>query len=91
MPKLPEFNFNSKDHLSAILYGGYIKAIDYESVVLKNGKVKLRKVEKKVRVSGMGLQPLVPDWLTKKAGVYKTGKEVLLLIAGEVNNDDNND
>jgi DNA polymerase I-like protein with 3'-5' exonuclease and polymerase domains len=75
----PFVNWNSGDHLSAILYGGILKYKGRESVsrVLKDGRVSVRErdVVKEVTLPTL-VEPLKGTNL-KKDGYYETNEEVL--------------
>ena len=89
--ELPETsipNIESKDQLSAVLFGGTVPTkvtIELENpdgtpllykTGAKKGKVKTRKVSVLQKVNGLGIVPK-NEWATKKAGVFKTDEEVL--------------
>ncbi len=78
--RLPDFNINSPDHKSAVLFGGSIK-INVKSLVgkFKNGKDKYKNQEELVKIKGYGL----PTNLTrpaKKGGLYSTDDKVMAEI-----------
>lgn len=87
-----EFNPNSPQHLSALLFGATLQSEESEPVLNedgnfylyksgeKQGQIKYQKVMKEVRFEGLGLKPL-KEWKTKKAGVYQVGESTLELIA----------
>jgi DNA polymerase I-like protein with 3'-5' exonuclease and polymerase domains len=89
---LPEFNIKSPVHLSLILYGGEIEVPSIEPVLedgmpvliksgANKGNVKVKKVMKKTRVKGMGLNA-TDEMKTKKEGIYQCNEEIISLIAG---------
>lgn len=94
--KLPKFNINSTQHMSLILFGGELEITVQEPVLdengfpvfiktgLKAGEIKLKNQKKKVKIRGMGLNPL-NDWKTKKDGIYQSNQAVLELVAGDFN------
>ena len=71
-------NLNSKDQLSAILYGGYIREEGQELVEKprKDGSIRsyFRKCVSNVRIEGLGFRPSAE---TSKEGVYSTDAEAL--------------
>jgi hypothetical protein len=82
-----EFNIQSNQHLSALLFGGTLITEAREPCIDENGDVILTKtgpnkgqmktkiVKKEVQVKGFGLNPLA-EWKTKQ-GWYQTNEEVL--------------
>ena len=91
-------NIESKDHLSAVLFGGKLKYSGTEVVLdddmkpvvyksgVKKGEVKTRKVQLLHEVHGM-LPPAAAIGLeTKKAGVYKADEDTLSKIAKKTSN-----
>lgn len=79
-PKLPEFNINSPDHKSAVLFGGSIKTVENnQDGYYKNGNPRFRKQEVYIDVQGYN----VPTTLSRagsKDGLYSTDKKVMDLI-----------
>lgn len=77
---LEQINFNSDQHLSAILYGGEIKydgiEIYYKDYKNKGKIEKQRKTKLGLMLSGLGFIP-PKGTETKKEGVYKTDKGTL--------------
>lgn len=75
--RLPEFNVNSPQHKSALLFGGDIKCTVREHVgQYKNGKDKFKNVEHVVKVDGFQL----PKSLTTESkikGRYQTGSDII--------------
>jgi len=90
--KLPQFNFNSGQHMSLLLFGGTLEIEAIEPIknedgtfkLIKNGKnkdqIKVKKVKKEVYIQGLGIQPL-KSWKTKIEGRYMTNHNVLQFIA----------
>lgn len=84
---IPEPNVESKDHLSAFLFGGELKYTNDKPVYdddgnvvryktgLKKGLVKTKRTKCTYSIDGITVPK--PEWETKKAGVYKTDEEVL--------------
>lgn len=74
---LPEFNINSKEHLSALIYGGEIK---YKKKVqegfFKNGNPKMKSKEFLVKINAFE-SPRNQAIPTKKDGVFKVDTVVL--------------
>lgn len=74
------FNFNSGDHVSALLYGGVLRVEGREEYerVLKSGEVKVcsRKAKIEYPIRGMGFTPVEGTELAK-AGYYATDLETL--------------
>lgn len=87
VPKdFPNFNFNSGDHLSALLYGGVLKYVTKEpSGVYKTGtKVGQIKYTNKevVYVFPRKIKP-IPKSALKKEGFYATNEPTLRKLSGE--------
>jgi len=91
---LPTFNIKSTNHLSILLFGGYVE-VDQIDFILdedgkplyvksgpKKGELRIKKTKKLVYVNGLGLYPQ-PDWKTKKEGIFQVNNKVLSLIAGQ--------
>lgn len=79
-PQVPEININSGDHLSACLFGGWIKWTEKEQDgYFKSGKrvgqPKFKNVQKEAHLQGV--YPPKGEWITSKANVYSTAVEVL--------------
>jgi len=78
-----EFNPNSSDHLSAVLYGGKIKYVGKEWVERprKDGSVRRyqRNCDAWVETEGFGIKP-IKGTNAAKEGFYKVNKEVLKQI-----------
>ncbi len=75
--RLPEFNINSVDHKSAVLFGGSVKVTETVDVgFYKNGKPKTKKQELYVPVQGYGLSIALTHKM-KKDGLYSTDEKVL--------------
>jgi DNA polymerase-1 len=85
--RLPEFNVNSPQHKSAVLFGGYITCEVRKHIgKYKNGKDKYKKVKEQVYVSGFKL----PKSLTRESeieGRYVTDAAVIVRIANESSNE----
>lgn len=80
-PRLPEFNINSNDHKSAVLFGGVITVDETQQQGLfKNGNPKFRKVPVPITVRGFGLSHALTTPL-QKDGVYRTDGAVMKEIA----------
>jgi DNA polymerase I-like protein with 3'-5' exonuclease and polymerase domains len=80
-PRLPEFNINSNDHKSAVLFGGNIEI--HETVQdgnYKNGNPRYRKVPVAIHVKGFGISQYLSE-PTKKDGVYRTDDATMKKIA----------
>lgn len=85
-PRLPEFNINSPDHKSAVLFGGDIKIIEREHIgQYKNGNDKFRNVEKLVHLSGFRV-PTDISSPAKKLGLYSTDDGIMQKIAAKTKN-----
>lgn len=83
---LPNFNINSPDHKSAILFGGNIKTKRREVVgTYKNGKPKEKWVPNLTYVKGFGVPPSLTK-PSKKEGVYSTEEAILRVIAEKAKN-----
>ncbi len=81
--RLPEFNINSPDHKSAMLFGGVIKyKTKIETGAYKNGNTRTRVVDMGVEIDGFGVNPERSTPL-KKDGLYATGDSLLKEIALE--------
>ena len=84
--RLPNFNINSPDHKSAILFGGEVKNVLRTRVGLyKNGNEKYSNVEHKVWVDGFQI-PKVLTRKTKKEGVYVTDNAVMQQVEANTQN-----
>ena len=72
-------NWNSNDHLSAILYGGILKVPYRESYekVLKDGTVRVRERNSVKEIVMPRLVEPLPRTETVKEGYWKTGEEIL--------------
>lgn len=91
---LPEFNQQSNDDLSRLLFGGTLKVCTKEPVLnpdgtvyvfktgARKGEIKLTNVQKDVILSGLGLDPIGEP---NQKGIYKTNEGILqeLLKQGE--------
>ena len=87
-----EFNLDSTQHLSILLFGGTLQETVREPFMSqigspevfktgqKKGEIKLHNVKKARRINGLGLKPL-EVWKTKKEGIYSTDDETLSLIS----------
>lgn len=85
-PRLPEFNINSPDHKSAILFGGDIKIVERECIgQYKNGKDKYKNVEKLVHISGFRVPASISS-ASKKLGLYCTDDGTMQKIAAKTTN-----
>ncbi len=79
-PRLPDFNVNSPDHKSAVLFGGRIKIKEsVQNGFYKNGKPKYKNMETYVRVQGFRLSPRLTR-PSKKEGLYSTDDKTLKAI-----------
>lgn len=79
-PQVPELNINSGDHLSACLFGGWIRWTEKEpNGYFKSGKrigqPKFKNVPHEVHLKGVYVAR--DSWETAKHGVYSTAVEVL--------------
>jgi hypothetical protein len=89
--KLPEFNFNSTQHLSLLLFGGTIQLDVVEPVLdadgapviykggQKAGQIKTKKGKQEYKVTGLGIKIKGLDANDK--GHYSTNEKVLQKIA----------
>jgi DNA polymerase I-like protein with 3'-5' exonuclease and polymerase domains len=78
--RLPEFNINSPDHKSAVLFGGKIKVMETRVVgYYQNGNIKTKKHEVYLQVPGYGLSTALTR-PAKKEGLYSTDEKVLSAI-----------
>jgi DNA polymerase I-like protein with 3'-5' exonuclease and polymerase domains len=78
--RLPEFNINSPDHKSAVLFGGKIKVVEtVDAGFYKNGNPKTKKQEIYLHVPGYGLNTQLTR-PAKKEGMYSTDDKVLSAI-----------
>jgi hypothetical protein len=74
---IPDFDINSNEHVSKLLFGGMFKIEVKEQVgYYKNGKEKFQKVEKLIPIQGFGLIPK-REWKQKKEGIYKVDEKTL--------------
>jgi hypothetical protein len=99
MIEIPIFNPSSNDHVSILLFGGYVKIkvtepctnMDGSFIKLKSGpnkgQLKTKRVEKLYYIKGLGLKP-DKEWAREKVGFYSVDESVLKTIAAG-NNDDN--
>lgn len=75
--RLPEFNVNSPQHKSAILFGGTIKCkVRREDGFYKNGKQKFKNFEEEVEVKGFALDKKLTTE-SKIKGRYATGDDII--------------
>ncbi len=82
--RLPEFNINSPDHKSAVLFGGNIKVVEtVDNGFYKNGNPRTKKQEVYVNVAGYNIDTVVTR-PGAKAGLYSTDKKVLDAIGIDV-------
>ena len=86
-PDLPEFNVNSPDHKSAVLFGGNIKCGKKKVPIgkFKNGNTKYKSVDNIVPIEGLAL-PTKYTSPAKKQGLFKTGEDVISKLTKNVNN-----
>ncbi len=85
-PKLPEFNMNSPDHKSAVLFGGNIKIIEREQIgVYKNGNPRFKNNEKLLWVDGFRIPSSISS-PGKKFGLHSTDNNVMQKIAAGTKN-----
>ena len=85
-PRLPEFNINSPDHKSAVLFGGDIKVIERECIgKFRNGNDKFKNVEKFVHISGFRVPTSISS-AGKKLGLYSTDNGVMQKIGNKTSN-----
>ena len=80
-----EFNPNSVDHLSAFLYGGYIKsrvqvAIGHYKTGKRSGEIKY-KWEEQIKELPQRVKPL-PNTALAKEGLYSTDERTLRMLKG---------
>ncbi len=89
-----DFDSNSNNHLSILFFGGSLK----EEIIVpetnedgspklfksgqKIGQIRTKKVQKDVKIQGLGLQPS-RAWETKKEGIYQTNEQVLNALIKE--------
>jgi DNA polymerase I-like protein with 3'-5' exonuclease and polymerase domains len=83
-----EFNMNSNDHMSVLLYSGQLQVDVQEPVLDKNGlpqviktgqkigQMKTKKSKKDIYIQGLNLIPR-PDTECAKKGFYKTNETIL--------------
>lgn len=82
---LVAFNSNSPQHLSLLLFGGFLPVEEVQDQgFYKNGKPKTKKVKVLKNIQGLGLKPL-KEWKTKKEGIYSTDDTTLNLISKQKN------
>lgn len=75
--RLPEFNVNSPQHKSAVLFGGEIKVkVKRDNGVYKNGKPKFKLFDEVVEVQGFGLDTSLTSE-SKIIGRYQTGDDII--------------
>lgn len=85
-PRLPEFNINSPDHKSAVLFGGEIKVHVKEHIgEYKNGNPRFKKIEKYIRVDGFRVPPSISS-PSKKPGLYSTDDGTMRKIGEKTKN-----
>lgn len=85
-PRLPEFNINSPDHKSAVLFGGDIKVIERECIgKFKNGNDKFKNIEKYIHISGFRVPASISS-AGKKLGLYSTDDGTMRKIASKTTN-----
>lgn len=83
---LPQFNINSTDHKSALLFGGEVKNTIRTYVgKYKNGNDKYKNIERKIHIDGFKV-PKSLSRKTKKAGVYVTDDAVMQNISSKTKN-----
>lgn len=85
-----KINFDSREHISALLFGGKIKYTEkefsgYYKTGKKAGEPKYKNVHKELKFKGMSTPR--PEWTTPKEGVYSVDEEVLRTLAVEERND----
>lgn len=84
-PRLPEFNVNSPDHKSAVLFGGELKVVEKkQDGFFKNGNPRFRNIEEIVKLKGFGLKTDLTR-ASKKPGIYSTNDKVLANIKASQN------
>lgn len=84
--RLPEFNINSPDHRSALLFGGIIPIdIKKQNGYYKNGNPRMVKAQLLIPVKGFGVPPRLSIPL-KKDGLYATTDGVMQTIAVKTKN-----
>jgi len=82
--RLPEFNINSPDHKSAVLFGGHIKVVEtVEAGFYKNGNLKTKKQDVHVHVQGYNLNTALTRTM-KKEGLFSTDDKVLEAIKSDL-------
>jgi DNA polymerase I-like protein with 3'-5' exonuclease and polymerase domains len=85
-PRLPEFNINSPDHKSAVLFGGNIKITEREQIGLyKNGNPRFKNVIKYVWVDGFRVPSSISS-PSKKPGLYSTDDGTMRKIEQKTKN-----
>jgi DNA polymerase I-like protein with 3'-5' exonuclease and polymerase domains len=86
--RLPEFNINSPQHKSAMLFGGEIKYIErLQDGFYKNGKEKFKNFENTIHIKGFGLLPSKYSREGKKEGQYSTDADTILKIHRDSDNE----
>ncbi len=84
-PRLPEFNINSPDHKSAVLFGGSIKITEVvQDGFYKNGNPRSRKQELYIDLPGYQLNTNLTR-AAKKNGLYSTDDKVMSAIKTAAN------
>lgn len=79
MSNLPEFNLQSPQHISLLLFGGFLAVEETQSDgFYKNGNPKTKKVKILKNIQGL-VKPL-KNWKTKKDGIYSTDEKTLQTI-----------
>jgi len=85
-PRLPEFNINSPDHKSAVLFGGNIKIVEREQIgYYKNGNIRYKNMEKHIWVEGFRVPTSISS-ASKKPGLYCTDDGVMRKIGEKTKN-----
>jgi DNA polymerase I-like protein with 3'-5' exonuclease and polymerase domains len=85
-PRLPEFNINSPDHKSAVLFGGNIKITEREQIGrYKNGNPRFKNVIKYVWVDGFRVPSSISS-PSKKPGLYSTDDGTMRKIERKTKN-----
>lgn len=92
---LPPFNPGSTQHVSKLLFGGsFLVKVDTDQIDedghpvyiksgVNKGKVKQRKVEVELKLTGLGLTPK-NEWASKKEGLFSTDEKTLSTLVSTV-------
>ncbi len=91
-----DFNPNSDDHISLLLFGGTVKEVIKKPIIINGelvriksgdnkGNIKYKNYEETYKIKGLDITPK-EEWQCKKEGFYKTNEDILIELQKTVTN-----